>query len=332
MITKMLQKNGRLSNCGLWFAFVQACLLLMVASLAAGQSSSLMLTGTVVDTRGALFVGSKVLAVNVETSVDQHILSGNRGTFTFETLLPGSYHVRVSSGKFSPAEARHLALNVEDRGSVGNLPLNGRSLQSLVELTPDVAPQAADGNHTEDQFSVNGHRTNENYFTVDGVTANICPYQPSVDFRGQTGAAQSQVSTILRVLNVLVSIDALQEIRIQTSTYTPEFGRTRGWQISRVTDSGTSTCHGYLFEQSCDDALDSNDWFVNKIVRSKTRPNQSDFGQAFGGPICQRDTFFFGSYEDRQVEFHRTLIHGMQLSVTYTISPSSDTTPNGVVA
>ena len=97
--------------------------------------------------------------------------------------------------------------------------------------------------------------------------------------------------------NNLVSIDALQEFSVQTSTYAPEFGRTPGAQVSIVTRSGTNQFHGTLFDYFRNDALDANDWFANSRGLKKPAMRQNDFGGVLGGPMIKDHTFFFFSYE-----------------------------------
>src|SRR5262249_2007683 len=95
----------------------------------------------------------------------------------------------------------------------------------------------------------------------------------------------------------LVSVDALQEFAIQTSTYAPEFGRMPGAQVATVSRSGTNTLHGTLFEYFRNDALDANDWFANKLGLGKAALRHNNFGGVLGGPIVRDRTFFFFSYE-----------------------------------
>ena len=79
----------------------------------------------------------------------------------------------------------------------------------------------------------------------------------------------------------------MQEFRIQTSSFAPEFGRTPGGQISILTRSGTNRFHGTLFEYFRNDALDAKDWFVNFDGLAKPAERQNDFGGVFGGPIIK---------------------------------------------
>ena len=169
-----------------------------------------------------------------------------------------------------------------DRTFVENLPLNGRSFQTLIMLTPGVVLTATTFND-QGQFSVNGQRADANYFTVDGVSANfgVTGYFPMV----QTASGALPALSASGGTNSLVSVDAMQEFRIQTSSFAPEFGRTPGGQISIVTRSGTNAFHGTLFEYFRNDALDAKDWFVNFNGLPKPEQRLNDFGGVLGGPV-----------------------------------------------
>jgi hypothetical protein len=183
---------------------------------------------------------------------------------------------------------------VVDRRFAEELPLNGRSFQTLILLTPGVVLTTT-AFDDQGQFSVNGQRADANYFTVDGVSANF----------GVTGLLEmvQSASGALPALsaaggtNSLVSVDAMQEFRVQTSSFAPEFGRTPGGQVAVVTRSGTNDFHGTLFEYFRNGALDANDWFANFNHLAKPDEKQNDFGGVFGGPIYKDKTFFFFSYE-----------------------------------
>src|SRR5262249_24101061 len=140
-----------------------------------------------------------------------------------------------------------------DREFVANLPLNGRSFQSLIALSPGVVLTKATGANPG-QFSVNGQRPDANYFTIDGVGANFGVTPDAVV--GQTGAGSIPGLSVAGGTNNLVSVDALQEFKVLTSTYAPEYGRMPGGQISIVTRSGTNSFHGTIFDYLRNDALD----------------------------------------------------------------------------
>ena len=150
------------------------------------------------------------------------------------------------------------------------------------------------------QFSVNGQRPDANYFLVDGVSANLGNVGGGFNL-GRSGAGQLPATTVLGGTNNLVSLDALEEFRIQTSTFAPEYGRTPGAQISVVTKSGTNTLHGTAFEYFRNDKLDANDWFANRSALARAELRQNDFGGVLGGPIVKDKLFLFGSYEGLRV-------------------------------
>ena len=103
----------------------------------------------------------------------------------------------------------------------------------------------------------------------------------------------------------------MQEFRIQTSTFAPEFGRTPGGQISIVTRSGTNQFHGTAFDYFRNDVLDANDWFngyTNNPPLPKAEERQNDFGGTLGGPILKDRTFFFFSYEGLRLRLPQTAL------------------------
>ena len=181
---------------------------------------------------------------------------------------------------------------------VENMPLNGRSFSSLIDLTPGVVLTPAN-QYEQGQFSVNGQRPDANYFMVDGVAANL---GTPVDCQFvQGGAGQLPATSAFGGTSNLVSLDALEEFRIETSTFAPEYGRTPGAQISVVTKSGTNTFHGNAFEYFRNDILDAKNWFANAEGLAKPELRQNDFGGVLGGPIMKDKLFFFGSYEGLMV-------------------------------
>jgi len=198
-----------------------------------------------------------------------------------------------------------------DQTFVENMPLNGRSFQTLIMLAPGVVvTQTAFDD--QGQFSVNGQRSDANYFTVDGVSANfgVTAFGPLVQ---SAGGALLGLSA-LGGTNSLVSVDAMREFRVQTSSFEPEFGRTPGGQISVVTRAGTNQFHGAAFEYFRNDVLDANDWFSNRDHLPKPAERQNDFGGVFGGPILKDKTFFFFSYEGlrlRQPATQETVVPDM---------------------
>jgi hypothetical protein len=304
-----------------------------------GQAATATLSGTVEDEKGDRVADASVMVSNPATGLERHVTTTGDGAFTIPQLPPGTYLVRVEREGFAPVEARDVVLNVGDRRAlliqlrvaqigetvtitdastvsedpavatvvdrqfVENLPLNGRSFQSLITLAPGTVLTKTDLNE-QGQFSVNGQRANANYFTVDGVSANIGVVAAVP--QGQAGGGTLPGLSTLGGTNNLISVDALQEFRIVTSTYAPEYGRTPGAQVSIVTRSGTNAFTGTVFEYFRNEALDANDWFNNAAGLDKPALRQNDFGGVIGGPIVRDRTFFFFSYEGLRLRLPRT--------------------------
>ncbi len=183
---------------------------------------------------------------------------------------------------------------VVDQHFVDNMPLNGRSFQSLIALTPGVMffsqcrPRPIINSASMDNVRT---RTISWWTASARTSASPRPFHIGHDFAGTTPAFTSGGGT-----NGLVSVDAMQEFRIQTSTYAPEFGRTPGAQISIVTKSGTNQFHGLAFDYLRNDVFDARNWFdVPPLPKPPLR--QNDFGGTLGGPLTKDKLFFFFSYE-----------------------------------
>jgi Carboxypeptidase regulatory-like domain len=308
--------------------------LLLLAAPSRAQSPAATLAGTVIDERGAVVPSVEITVLNLSTAVQRHASTDGEGRFVIPLLPPGGYTLTAQRDGFSTLEVRNILLNVGDRqalrirlkvGEVGetvtvvdalkdgigrsasssvgtvvnrrfveNLPLNGRSFQTLFELAPGAVLTRASFNE-QGQFSVNGQRANANYFTVDGVSANVGVSAGASP--GQAAAGGLPALTVLGGANNLVSLDALEEFRLLTSSYAPEFGRTPGAQVAIATRSGTNELHGSAFEYLRAGALDANDWFANSRGLRRPAIRQHDFGGSLGGRLTRDRAFFFASYE-----------------------------------
>jgi Carboxypeptidase regulatory-like domain len=311
------------------------------------QSPNGNINGLVSDQTNAAVPGAEIIAVNDATGVQYTTKTNMEGIYVLANLPPGQYRVQVSKIGFKTLIKPDIILNVQDALSVNfnllvgalheivtvqggsplvntesaavstvvdrqfaeNLPMNGRSFQTLIELTPGVVLTASTA-YDSGQFSVNGQRAASNYWMVDGVSANIgigaSQFSPGNGVGGTVGSFSALGGT-----NSLVSVDAMQEFRIQTSTFAPEFGRTPGAEISIVTRSGTNQFHGTVFEYLRNDAFDANNWFngyTNNPPLPKARERQNDFGGTFSGPIFRDQTFFFFSYEGLRLRLPQTTL------------------------
>lgn len=312
------------------------------------QSATATLSGTVTDPNGALVPGVNVALISTAQGFQRNTISNDEGAFVIPLLPPGVYTLKAEHEGFMPAELRNVVLNVNsqvklniplkirladqtvdiidaptlidespavgttvDRQFVSNLPLNGRSFQSLIGLTPGIVFVPTSATNNTGQFSVNGHRGNANNFTVDGVSANVANGLGSTI--GQSTSGSLPALTTFGGTNSLVSVEALQEFKVETSTYAAEYGRTPGAQISIATRSGENDFHGVLFDYLRNEQLDANDWFLNARGISKRPPlRQNDFGGVFSGPALlprfgeggrqplyngHNKSFFYLSYE-----------------------------------
>jgi hypothetical protein len=305
------------------------------------QTTSATLSGTITDPMGNVVPGAEVAATNVDTGISTSTKTNEVGIYVMPSLQPGRYRITVTQVGFKQITLTDVVLNVQDtvsrnfnlelgaisesitvngdtvnlntqdasvstvidRQFVENIPLNGRSFQSLIAVSQGVVsvPGATIG--AKGEFSVNGQRTEANYYTVDGVSATNGSYPISGGLpNGFSGNVPNE--TALGTTQSLVSLDALQEFRMLTSSYSAEYGRTPGGQISFVTRSGTNDWHGTGFDYLRNGVLDANNWFNNFSGLPKTSERQNDFGGTLGGPLTiphifdGRDrTFFFFSYE-----------------------------------
>jgi len=325
-------------------AFVCCLALLFLSSGTALASELAELTGYISDPTGARVSHCRVQVTNVETNVSYFGETNDVGLYRISALPVGNYRVIIQRTGFKTIVKQDIELHVQDilslnfqleigsvaesvtveggtpllntesavvstvvdRKYVENIPMNGRSLQDLILLTPGVitnSPQAVNSiNGVSGEFSVNGQRTESNYYSVDGVSANVGVFAGDARAAGVSGSVSS--ATALGTTQALVSLDALEEFRVQGSTYSAEYGRNPGGQFSFATRSGTNDWHGTAFDYLRNDTFDANNWFNNFLAQARPALRQNDFGGTLGGPIFvprlyrgKDKTFFFFSYE-----------------------------------
>ncbi len=340
--------------------FVLGMLCFVCAAM--GQTETATISGLITDATGAVVPGVEVKLQSVDRGAVGSVTTNKAGIYVFASVHPGPYQLTVHKPGFKQVDFLGLIVNVQDHieqnfrlqvGSVAesvtveasaaaintqdatvstvvdrqfaeNLPLNGRSFQTLIQLTPGVVVVPSNFNDNG-QFSINGQRAASNYWMVDGVSGNIGTGVNIIGTPGNALAGTSGSFSALGGTNSLVSVDAMQEFRIQTSTYAPEFGRTPGGQISIVTRSGTNQFHGTAFDYLRNDVFDANNWFngvsiLNPTPLPKAKERQNDFGGTLSGPIFKKRTFFFFSYEGLRLRLPQTVL---------TTVPDASFTPGG---
>jgi hypothetical protein len=309
------------------------------------QTGTAQLSGLVTDSTGAVLPNASVLIVNRDTGVSRSVQTNAQGEYTAPALQPGHYRITVEAKGFKTLVTENVTLNVAqetnlrfqlkvgtetqsitvdgsglqinttdasvstviDQKFVENVPLNGRSFQDLISMTPGVVTQSPQNSGQvtgySGDFSVNGQRTESNYYTVDGVSGNI----NAGDGNGAYGPASSGAlagATALGTTQSLISVDALQEFRVQSSTYSAQYGRVPGGQFSIATRSGQKYFHGSTFDYLRNNFFDANDWFNDYYGTPIPALRQNDFGGTLGGRIWipkfydgKDRSFFFISYE-----------------------------------
>ena len=286
------------------------------------QSTTADVIGTVTDSSGAVIPGAKVELTNVDTHETRVATTGAAGEYTFTLLKPSRYSLSVTATGFKSFQISSFAIAAGDRaredahmdiGATGEvitvdaappalhtdtsalimtvtekatqeLPLNGRNFIGLVQVIPGATEGLnnglASGNRPDDRrqtssVSVNGQADMMNNQLIDGMDNN---------------------ERVIGSIGVRPSVDAIQEVSVQTNVFTAEVGRSAGAIINVITKSGTNQFHGTAFEFFRNDVLNANPYkFGANIPKPKFRQNQ--FGGSLGGPIIRDKTFFFADYE-----------------------------------
>jgi Carboxypeptidase regulatory-like domain len=325
---------------------ILACFCLLWANAAHAQAETGDIVGTVTDASGAVVPGASVTVTNVATGVSQNALTSSSGDYIFNQLQVGTYAVKVeakgfksftnsgiqlSSGDRARVDAKlevgESAQTVEVSGTVApalqtdssqvgsivpsqtveDLPLNGRNLIQLVQLQPGVTggspTSIVQGNRPDDRraissFSVNGQTDTMNNNMIDGLDNN---------------------ERIIGTIGVRPSLDAVQEVSVQTNKYDASVGRTGGGVVDVISKSGTNSLHGSAYEFLRNKVLNTNPNYNFLLADNPAGDTatgfkgcataaacpaaanpafrQNQYGGSLGGPIKKDKTFFFGDYE-----------------------------------
>lgn len=313
------------------------------AAVAYGQSAQIQ--GRVYDSTGAVISKAAIRVMDQRTNTARKTRTNNAGEYVVAGLNPSVYKIFVDATGFSSAVSTSITLNVNqnalldfqlhvgsssetitvdgssttinttdaavgtviDRQFVSDMPLNGRSFQSLILLSPGTVTTTPQQTYASGQFSVNGQPANSNAYQLDGASASNTNFMSSNSSFGGAGVAgMIGNSTALGTTQALTSVDALQEFKIATSTYSAEFGRQPGAQISFQSRSGTNEYHGVVYDYLRNSAFDANNWFNDYVSPALPKPQerQNDFGGVLGGPLGipglfsgRNRAFFFITYE-----------------------------------
>ena len=321
-----MSKSARL-RWGSALLLVCSLLIGMAPSISAQTAGTGALTGTVTDSSGAVIANATVTATNVDTGQARTANTGSDGTYTISLLPPGRYRVRFEASGFKPVEIPSATISVTETAvldrvlevgsqtqavtvegevetiqtassalgtvvgttAVTALPLNTRNYTNLLTLSAGANAAVTNASFTGKGgtlIAVNGGGTAQNTYLQDGVPINNW-------FSFNTGAEGVEFGSF-----AIPIPDAIEEFKIQTSTYDAGYGRNPGANVNVITKSGTNNYHGSAFEFFRNSSLNANDWIRNFQGLSKPVLNSNQFGGTFGGPIKKDKFFFFVSYQE----------------------------------
>ncbi len=314
-----------------------AVCILSIRALSHAQVTTADLLGTIRDASGAIVGAAEVEATGIATNFKRQTSSDNDGNYVLPNLPIGEYELSVSAKGFKKEMRRGIVLQVQQRARVDielqpgsvtesisvtaavpivntedavfgdvvdnkrvvELPLNGRNFNVLALLTPNIQ-NGVPGGATLQGFLAggigiwaHGQRDTDNEWNLDGATMNVGFYNWN---------------------SFNPSVDAIQEFKMQTGTFSAEFGFQAGANVNIVTKSGTNRVHGTLFNFLRNDKMDARGFFPT----SKPKLRQNQFGGTVGGPVYlpklyngKDRTFFFSNYEGiriRQEQFGRFMV------------------------
>ena len=297
--------------------FASVCLVTCLLAPSTGaQVDTGAISGVVTDATGAMVPNAKVTITGVETGVQTPLVTNASGYYSAPALKSGKYNVSVAAQGFRTATRAGIEIRVQERldidfrlevgsaaaeititattpllesetsslgqvveeRSISDLPLNGRDFIQLATLGAGTLPS----NRTAERgnFIANGARAVQNSYLLDGVENK----------NRILGFDKSLAQIIVPVPG------SIQEFKVQTSTFSAEFGQSAGGVVNVTMKSGTNALHGSLFDFVRNSKMDARPYFQPS---SGLRPAfiQNQFGATLGGPIKKNRTFFFGSWQ-----------------------------------
>src|SRR5580700_4748249 len=303
-------------------------IILFVVSRAAWGATGGTISGTVADKSGAVVSGASLTLVNTTRQTTYQATSNKQGLYTFPNLPVGRYDLKVTATGFSPQHDLGLVIDTDsalrvdvvidigpqvatvnvmsdNRAQIDTtathlgevvsaaqmtaLPLNGRSYTDLLAIQPGVAPISTllpnsvimagvtgsidpSGDENPGNLSINGQRESSNGFIVNGIDVQ----------EHMNGGA-----------SIIPNLDSIEEFRVLTNNFDPEYGNYNGGMITVVSKPGSNAIHGTAFEFFRNTALDARGYFDP----TRSAFNQNQFGGGIGGPIEHERIFFFTDYQ-----------------------------------
>ena len=317
----MAEISGSSSFCRVRDLFLRIAVLTVVMHAPVfAQIDTGAIVGSVLDPSGAAVPKATITVTNTATHEVLTTVSNSSGQYQITGLRVGEYTVKATAPGFSTQIENHILIDVQSRPSIDfnlklgdasqtvqveatspllntqtadvggvvqqqqirDLPLNGRRYSDLALLEAGIQKDPTVSNAAPDRFSSNGNLETQNYFSLDGIENNS----------GSTNLQEGSVQT------VQPPPDALSEFRVQTRTYSAEFGTSAGAVINASIKSGTDSFHGDAWEFVRNNKFDSNTFLNNAGGVPRGHFSQNQFGGTIGGPIIKHKTFFFGDAQD----------------------------------
>jgi len=311
---------------GLWSLCV-----LVSASTALFAAANGSLSGTLKDPTGAVIAGAKVTLVNTALKSEYTAVTNGQGFYSFPALPVGHYNVTIEASGFKTHKRSDLivdtdaALKLDATLTIGDqseqvtveasgaiveaqvdtvathlgelvtgsqmtaLPLNGRSYTDLLPIQPGIVPVSTllptsvimagvtgglspSGDLNPGNLSIDGQRESSNGFLVNGI-----------DVQEHMNGGTS----------IVANLDSIDEFRVLTNNFDPEYGNYNGGMVTVITKSGNDSFHGNMFEFLRNTALDARGYF------DPSRPvfRQNQFGGTLGGPVRHSKVYFFADYQ-----------------------------------
>ena len=297
-------------------------LIFVFGALAYSQTSFGRISGTVTDASGAAVPNASVTVMDPSTNFTRTVTTDESGFYTVTNIPVGTYSVQVEMANFKKALRSNNVVSADSRltvdltlevgefsevvvvtqtsgetvnttsgevakvidsQQVSNLALNGRNYYQLLSVIPGAVATTDDNIATDlatNTININGSRGSANNLTVDGGN-NL-----------NAGSNASQINN--------VGVDFIQEVKLQTSNFSAEYGRNSGAQINVITKRGTNKYHGSAFEFWRNDAMDARNFFA--AVKPTLRYN--NYGYSLNGPLPypnlgENDGPYFKSGKDK---------------------------------
>src|SRR6266571_8490618 len=280
-----------------------------------GQTTTGTISGTVIDPAGALIPGAKVSVINEANGESRSSVSSERGSFSFPSLLPATYTIRLELPGFQTFQSIGNVLTPNGRLDVGELKLTIGAVGETVNVEASVAQvQTSSAENsavlTRDQFSMiptKGRDLTNMLRLLPGVqmTGDQDAFGGATGFGATIGAVQGTRSAQQNLtvdglvgndmgassgLSGQVNMDAVQEVKILLSSYQAEYGRNPGANISMTTRGGTKEYHGSAYYYGRNDAFNANDFFRNRSTNPSLNSKPAlyrfhTFGATLGGPV-----------------------------------------------